>query len=390
MSQQLINRSPDLKQLRDEGYSIEVRPDGHLLLRHIPYVNEDREVALGTLVSTLNLSGDTTAAPDHVVTFIGSLPCHWDGTPLKEIWHSSTDQTLGDGLTVNHMFSSRPPEGYADYYQKMSTYARILTAEALHVDKSVTATPFAVIEADEDEEIFRYIDTSSSRAEIVAVNNKLRLSKVAIVGVGGTGSYILDLVAKAPVREIHLYDDDRFLQHNAFRSPGAAALDELRAQPLKVDYLSEKYAPLRRGIVPHGYAISADNADELLTMDFVFLAMAAGKAKRATIETLQQNGVPFIDVGMGVYRSEDRLSGLLRVTTITDAGGNCARIPVSEADEQDEYGQNIQIADLNALNAALAVVKWKKYFGFYLDLEGEHFSVYEIDGNDIINDDQAP
>lgn len=33
------------------------------------------------------------------------------------------------------------------------------------------------------------------------------------------------------------------------------------------------------------------------------------------------------------------------------------------------------------LNAGLAVVKWKKLFGFYLDLEGEHFSVLSIDGN---------
>ena len=31
----------------------------------------------------------------------------------------------------------------------------------------------------------------------------------------------------------------------------------------------------------------------------------------------------------------------------------------------DDYNRNIQIADLNALNAAFAVIKWKKLFGFY-------------------------
>ena len=40
------------------------------------------------------------------------------------------------------------------------------------------------------------------------------------------------------------------------------------------------------------------------------------------------------------------------------------------------YSHNIQIAELNALNAALAVIKWKKLAGFYVDLEGEHFTVY--------------
>jgi hypothetical protein len=37
-------------------------------------------------------------------------------------------------------------------------------------------------------------------------------------GLGGTGSYILDLVSKTPVNEILLFDSDDFLQHNAFRS----------------------------------------------------------------------------------------------------------------------------------------------------------------------------
>jgi hypothetical protein len=31
----------------------------------------------------------------------------------------------------------------------------------------------------------------------------------------------LDFVAKTPVEEIHLFDSDVFLQHNAFRAPGA-------------------------------------------------------------------------------------------------------------------------------------------------------------------------
>ncbi len=55
----------------------------------------------------------------------------------------------------------------------------------------------------------------------------------------------------------------------------------------------------------------------------------------------------------------------------------------------NDYSQNIQIADLNALHAALAVIKWKKLVGFYLDLEKEHFSVYASSDNNLINEDQA-
>lgn len=57
MSQQLINHSPDLKRLRDEGYEIEVR-GGYLLIHHIPFVDQNREIQYGVLVSTLTLSSN--------------------------------------------------------------------------------------------------------------------------------------------------------------------------------------------------------------------------------------------------------------------------------------------------------------------------------------------
>jgi hypothetical protein len=63
------------------------------------------------------------------------------------------------------------------------------------------------------------------------------------------------------------------------------------------------------------------------------------------------------------------------------------RIPFTDGGENNDYKSNIQIADLNALNAALAVVKWKKFCGFYADLENENFSAYTIDGNALINED---
>ena len=53
----------------------------------------------------------------------------------------------------------------------------------------------------------------------------------------------------------------------------------------------------------------------------------------------------------------------------------------------NEYDQNIQVADINALNAALAVIRWKRLMGFYVDQQGEHQSRYTIDGNVIGNED---
>ena len=52
MSQQLINLSPDLKRLRDEGIEIEIK-DAYLLIHHVPYLNSASEIKYGILVSDL-------------------------------------------------------------------------------------------------------------------------------------------------------------------------------------------------------------------------------------------------------------------------------------------------------------------------------------------------
>ena len=55
--------------------------------------------------------------------------------------------------------------------------------------------------------------------------------------------------------------------------------------------------------------------------------------------------------------------------------------------DQGVYSSNVQVADLNALNAALAVIKWKKFLGFYADLGKEHSIYYQITGNSLANED---
>lgn len=392
MSQQLISRSPDLKRLRDDGYEVEIN-GSYLVLNHVPYVNSDRAVAYGTLVSTLTLGGDVAVRPDtHVAMFAGEVPCDQEGSPLTQILNSSGRQDLLPGLAIDHVFSSKPAAGYADYYEKMTTYAAILGSAAQAIDPDATAMTFRVIEDDDEDAVFRYRDTASSRAGIGAITAKLEVGKVAIVGMGGTGSYILDLVAKVPVAEIHLFDGDRFLSHNAFRAPGAALIDDLRAQPTKVAYFQKEYSKVRRGIIAHETNVDLDNVDMLRDMNFVFLALDDGAAKKLLVERLEEFEIPFIDVGMGLYQAEGSLAGLVRVTTSTpeqrDHVWKRSRIPFESPGADNEYAQNIQIADMNALNAALAVIKWKKLLGFYSDLDREHFAVYQVDGNSLLNEDR--
>lgn len=390
MSQQLINLSSDLVRLREDGYEVSI-VHGHLLLSNVPYVNAKREVCVGTLVSTLSASGNETNRPDtHVAMFMGEFPCDADGKPLERIRHSSARQRIGDDLIVDHSFSSKPSSGYVDYHEKMSTYAALLSSPATAIDPTATPRTFRVIEAHDDSP-FAYFENASGRAGISSVTEKLKRRSVAIIGLGGTGSYILDLVSKTPVRNIHLYDADIFEQHNAFRAPGAASAEQLRSRPLKVDYFAEVYGDMHRGIVTHPEAITPNNVEDLSAHDFVFLCIDKSAQKVPIISILELCKIPFIDVGMGLELVNETLIGTLRTTTSTPEFRthvrDRSRIPLESVDADDLYAKNIQVADLNALNACLAVIRWKKYLGFYRDTEHEHFSLFTLDGNHLLNED---
>ena len=386
----LINHSPDLKRLWDEGYAIEIK-GVYLLVHDVPYVNSNKEIKKGILVSTLKLATDeTTAVPDtHVIFFAGDHPCNKDGSIITGIQHGSQRQDFGNRIVVDHSFSNKPNPTYPNYYEKVVRYYDILSAPARSLDPNVSEKSFMVPESEEDS-VFNYMDANSSRAKIGKISEKLAGQKIAIVGLGGTGSYILDLIAKTPVGEIHLFDADHFFVHNAFRCPGAPSQDKLRERLKKVEYLQSIYSKMHRGVIAHDYFITEESVKELAGKDFVFLSMDNGIGKKCIITFLEEQGIPFIDVGIGIHVAEDSLVGIVSTTTSSKEKRDHIKKRVSLAEgENNEYTTNIQIAEINALNAVLAVIKWKKLSGFYQDLEKEHFTTYTLNTGDLFNEDSS-
>lgn len=148
---------------------------------------------------------------------------------------------------------------------------------------------------------------------------------------------------------------------------------------------------MHKGIVTHPNNLSESNIDELNDMDFVFICIDSNNIKKTIISFLEKSSISFIDVGMGIQMIDNHLFGSIRVTASTpDKRKHIKqnnRIPLDNNGLMDQYSTNIQIADLNALNATLAVIKWKKLMGFYADLEKEHHSIFNIDGNHLLNED---
>lgn len=395
MSQLQISRSPDLSRLRAEGYNISVE-GGHLVMRDVPYVTPSKQIARCIIADQYN---DASGRPsDHTMWVSGEALCDENGQVLTRYLADASMQNRAISpsvvaqwrLSIKMVGESKQPIADPDYYSKFTRYVQKLGAPVKSLGGTQTACTFPLVLPDAEENlVFKYHDTASIRANIVPITKKIEGQRIAIVGVGGTGSYILDLVAKTPVAEIHLYDPDLFLQHNAFRAPGAASGEDLGRKILKVDHFAEAYGKMRAGIVPHPAGLSSENAHELASMDFVFIAVDPGEHKKVAVAALLRAGVAFVDCGMGLYIVEGSIAGQLRLTTVTSTKADHVdrHIKPNQAGVPNEYAHNIQVAELNALNAALAVLRWKKHFGFYNDLEHEHQSTYAIDGNALLNEE---
>ncbi len=142
MQHVLINLNPDLKRLDDEGYQLEIR-GAHLLVHHIPYLNSELQIKYGILVCVLTLSStERLGRPaNHTIFFIGEIPHNKDRTIIPII-NNSNNRRLTESIIVNHYFSSKPPTGnFLDYYEKVRTYAEILSSQAKAIDSNVTEKP---------------------------------------------------------------------------------------------------------------------------------------------------------------------------------------------------------------------------------------------------------
>ena len=293
---------------------------------------------------------------------------------------------------MDHYFSAKPSTGnYQDYHHKMTHYAQVLGRCAKRIDPGAVGQSGKLQLSTDPNDPFVFMETASSRAGITRMNERLAKDKIGIVGLGGTGSYILDYVSKTRVSEIHLFDGDRYEQHNAFRAPGATTTEELERKLSKVQLYKERYSRMRNGVVAHEDDVTDANVSCLSRLNFVFVAVDSDNnaTRHWLLPALGEMKVPFIDVGMGIERVDDKLLGVIRTSFCETRESAATQHGECKIQEVGEYERNVQIVELNALNAALAVIRWKKYREFYLDLQQEVRSTYTIDGNHMSNRPQG-
>ena len=114
---------------------------------------------------------------------------------------------------------------------------------------------------------------------------------------------------------------------------------------------------MRTGIVAHTEYVEPNKIERLLGLDFVFVSIDDNKTKQWLFPALQTGKVAFIDVGMGIEKIDEKLLGIIRTSLSTPEEGlytpQAQKIQAEMVQqERGEYERNVQIVELNALNAA--------------------------------------
>lgn len=378
--QALASRNRFIDNLIKLGYDVGF-VNAHLVIYGVPYLSSDGALKYFDIISALDLREDYLIDQPkcHKVWINGDVPCNIDGNRVAANCgpeaHVVSEQLAGDKY-----LSSKPARGhYETIEEKITQYLDLIVAPAQQ--KFPKATPLRALEERKQSlpSPLKFPDALSARDGVVELSHKLMGLKVAIVGCGGTGAYILDFIAKTHLAGIHLFDGDIVHVHTIFRFPGVYGDAHLGAR--KVDVLAGIYGNFHAGIVPVPEKISDNNVNLLSEFNFVFVAVDDGPSRQLICTACDKFGVPFVDVGMGLSKGKSGLFGFVR--TAGGQAGDFQRLNgtpylPSENPHDNEYRRQPQIAELNALNAALAVMRFKQHVGYFDRLTDSTAQIFDV------------
>ena len=360
------------------GFSVTVG-ENEVVAENVPCLLKGGTVSSCTIRQSFD---PATGKPDgrigtatHAVRITTAQECdgrvyHADGSPIGT--HLDGDGRTWSEISVrggsqNHPEDDESPQDTVHRYAK-----RIVGAWAVagHTETASLArrNPFKIPNIFEE------------RAAIGPIQDRIRDQRIAIIGLGGTGAYVLDLLAKTPVPQIHLLDSDHFGWHTFMRAPGAPTDHEIKCQEKKawdkVVYYAAKYDALREGMRAHAVRVegSAWLAEFLSVnpVDYAFVCIdqpegSDSPRQDVVYEALADARVPFIDSGVSITIEGDSIRGA--VTTSAYHAGSVDwqnAIPNARVVSNAPGYRNVQLPEVNALAAALAVMEWRRRTGQYV------------------------
>jgi molybdopterin/thiamine biosynthesis adenylyltransferase len=138
---------------------------------------------------------------------------------------------------------------------------------------------------------------------------RTRALRVGIVGLGGTGSQVAQLLAHLGIRDLVLVEDDRVEESNLPRLAGATWLDaRLRRRKTAVSTrVVRRLAPQAR-IARTGPVRSPRSLAELRYVDLIVGCVDNDGARLVLAELAAAHHIPYLDIGVGIENDADTLA----------------------------------------------------------------------------------
>lgn len=357
------------------GWHIEVSED-HIAVEGVPYRQHDGGSGVCQVKVWIHDDGRTmTAPPDgsgatHAARLegvIGGKAHQADGEPVGNvIWTDNTRECV---------ISIKLDSGnYADAWHALLVYCSIVAAAAQAGGDQ---------EPQRIDRVFQFEILGENTLDIREWQDKASGQKIGIVGLGGVGLWLLDLMSKTDVDEIRIWDGDHIEGRNLVRAPGWAGQDAIGKN--KAEYFGQLYGQFRTGIsVYPEYLDPKDPPETFDSLDFVFIAIDDAETRAALCERMEWTGVPFVDVGMGIERQRGEVRGSLQVFfSGRDAKRWRIGIPTVVGVGEQEY-HILQLADLAALNASLAVGVWRRHIEQYAGGSEDWLVRYSVERHTLL------
>lgn len=371
MSQQLAH---PVQEVLDAGFDVELFAD-LMVVGPVAYRRADGGIGTGSLgMQLLRQAGGVVdpRPPDHTAYWIAKVP--FDDAIAQRLVNDPSPRQLAENVAAICQMSRKmgvggtpeQPEArrdYESYLEKTVTYSS--TIERMSGQSTQRPTQGSLLDHTNSSTL--KAATSSSQG-LYTADQKLADETIAIIGLGGTGGHVLDMVAKTNVRSILLFDPDSIADKNLRRWPGAIHPGSYAPGDNKAEFLSQKYRDIHPGIVAYPIKINESEFHRFTSVTTAFVCVDDSASRLEIASFLAKKGVRFIDVGIGMHEEEGELWGNVRVTAFDpqtrnhdEAIGGLPKVVLGDA----MYDRNIQICEFNGLNAMLAVMRWKQLVGYY-------------------------
>lgn len=314
---------------------------------------------------------------------------HADGSPVG-------NYVGGDGKTWSNISIKRGTRGRPEPDE---TAHDLLHRYVKHVVGAVASAGHSEVVSLVLPNPFHIPNTFETRAGIASVQDHIRGDRIAIIGMGGTGAFLLDLMAKTPVSDIHLLDSDYVDWHTLMRAPGVPTAEELEqvrsGSLLKVEYYRSKYPAFREGI--HAHPVKVETPETFAEfvaehpIDFAFICidqLTEGDSARQDVvyRAVSAAGVPFIDSGVSITIEDCAVRGAV-TTTAFEAGADTWEDAIPNARlHGDALGyRNVQLPEVNAAAALFAVMEWRRRTGQYVSETTSFYQKFLLEKGQVIS-----